>query len=405
MQVVITKAGLAAIVDAEATGTNAVKITKIGVGSGKYTPLDTATALVDETKKLDVTEGGTPGDNAIHVACRDDSADSYPVYEFGLFLEDGTLFAVYSQQEPILQKTATSQMLLSVDIKLEGVEASSITFGQVSYKFAAATSENAGIVALATEAETLAGTDAQKAVTPAMLAKLLATLERAGLIKIASEAEAKAGSDSSKAVTAATMKAAIDDRAASDQVAAGGSSVSKFLTPKSVLAIKASTGTVGLVELATEDEAKAGTDKERAVTPSGLKEAIAEAVVDATAEQKGVVQLATEEITGEGLSSALAVTPLGLKSAIDARAASEEEVRVGTEAEKFATPASLKAILEEINEKLSSLDERVTALEPTEEPEPEPEPEPETLSGSDGAETGGEETQMTTAAQEKTNGE
>lgn len=366
MQVVITNAGLEAIVNAQATGTNAVTISKIGVGSGKYTPLATASALVDETKRLDVIEGGTPGDNAIHVACRDDSADSYPVYEFGLFLEDGTLFAIYSQQDPIIQKTSTSQMMLSVDVKLEGVEASSISFGAVSYVFAAATSENAGIVELATEDEVLQGEDTQRAVTPAQLAKLLATLERAGLIKLASSDEAKAGTNADKAVTAAALKEALDARAASDEAAIGGESTTTFITPKSLLAVKASTGGSGLVELATETEAAAGTDEARVVTCAGLKAALDQSVVDATAEQKGVVQLATEDLTSEGVSAALAVTPLGLKAAIDARAATPDEVTVGTEEAHFVTPASLKATLDAINETLTDLDTRLKALEPAE---------------------------------------
>lgn len=367
MQVVITNAGLAAIVDAEATGTNAVKINKIGVGSGKYTPLPTATALIDETKRLDVIEGGTPGDNAIHVACRDDSADSYPIYEFGLFLEDGTLFALYSQQEPIIQKTSTSQMMLSIDVKLTGdVSASSITFGGLSYSFAGATSENAGIVELATEGETLAGTDTQRAVTPATLAALLATLERAGLIKLASGSEATAGTDTSKAVTPSAMKSALDARAASDEIAKAGTSTEHFITPSSMRSVTASTGGVGVVELATAAETVDGTDFTRAATPAGVKAAIDEAVVSATAEQEGVVQLATEEQTSAGVSTALAATPAGVKTALDERAASSEEIRVGTETAHFVTPASLKAILDEINDAIEDLEERVTALEPTE---------------------------------------
>ena len=366
MQILITNAGMEAIVNSDATGTNAVTIAKIGVGQGKYTPLPTATALVDEIKQLDVIEGGAPGDNAIHVACRDDGEDSYPVYEFGLFLEDGTLFAVYSQQEPIIQKTSTSQMLLSVDVKLSGVEASSITFGAVSYTFAAATSENAGIVELATEGETLAGTDTQRAVTPATLAALLATLERAGLIKLASGSEATAGTDTSKAVTPSAMKSALDARAASDEIAKAGTSTEHFITPSSMRSVTASTGGVGVVELATAAETIDGTDSTRAATPAGVKAAIDEAVVSATAEQEGVVQLATEEQTSAGVSTALAATPAGVKTALDERAASSEEIRVGTETAHFVTPASLKAILDEINDAIEDLEERVTALEPTE---------------------------------------
>ena len=111
MQIIITNAGLAAIVNGEATGTAAVQITKIGLGSGRYTPSKTQTALQSEFKQIDVIEGGDTGDNTIHVAIRDDSEDSYAVYEFGLYLADGTLFAVTSQQSVILQKVSTSQAL------------------------------------------------------------------------------------------------------------------------------------------------------------------------------------------------------------------------------------------------------------------------------------------------------
>ena len=58
MQIIITNAGLAAIVNGEATGTAAVQITKIGLGSGRYTPSKTQTALQNEFKQIDVIEGG-----------------------------------------------------------------------------------------------------------------------------------------------------------------------------------------------------------------------------------------------------------------------------------------------------------------------------------------------------------
>lgn len=119
------------------------------------------------------------------------------------------------------------------------------------------------------------------------------------------------------------------------------------------------------------------------MTPAGLAEAIAEAVIDATEEQKGVVMFASEDAAAEGISDALAVTPLGMKTAIDERAASDQEVEVGTENEKFITPASIKAILDEIRGAIESLDDRVKKLEPTETPQPEHEPsEPGTDSDS-----------------------
>ena len=364
MQIIITNAGLSAIVNGEATGTAAVQITKIGLGSGRYTPSKTQTALQNEFKQIDVIEGGDTGDNAIHVAIRDDSEDSYAVYEFGLYLADGTLFAVTSQQSVILQKVSTSQALLSVDI-----DSASITFEGMTYSFAAATTENAGICELATEAETLAGTDSQRAVTPSALAKLLATDTRSGLIKTATADEAKTGTDAAKAVTPAALKAAVDARAASDDVAAGGSSTTSFLTPKSVLAIEAGTGKKGLVELATETEAKAGTDATKAMTPATVKAAFDNAFASATEEQRGTVRLATPDEARAGTDATTAVSPANLKAAVDDRAATAEEVSVGTSTTKFVTPATLKTVIDALNQTIAELTARVEELEGGSEPD------------------------------------
>lgn len=369
MQIIITNAGLAAIVNGEATGTAAVQITKIGLGSGRYTPSKTQTALQSEFKQIDVIEGGDTGDNTIHVAIRDDSEDSYAVYEFGLYLADGTLFAVTSQQSVILQKVSTSQALVSVDIKFDGIDSASITFEGMTYSFAAATTENAGICELATEAETLAGTDSQRAVTPATLAKLLATDTRLGLIKTATADEAKTGTDAAKAVTPAALKAAVDARAASDDVAAGGSSTTQFLTPKSVLAIEAGTGKKGLVELATEAEAKAGTDATKVMTPATVKAAFDDFFASATEEQAGTVRLATPDEAKAGTDATTAVSPANLKAAVDDRAASAEEVSVGTSTTKFVTPATLKTVIDALNLTIAELTARVEELEGGSEPD------------------------------------
>lgn len=363
MQIIITNAGLAAIVNGEATGTAAVQITKIGLGSGRYTPSKTQTALQSEFKQIDVIEGGDTGDNTIHVAIRDDSEDSYAVYEFGLYLADGTLFAVTSQQSVILQKVSTSQALLSVDIKFDGIDTASITFEGMTYSFAAATTENAGICELATEAETLAGTDSQRAVTPSALAKLLATDTRLGLIKTATADEAKTGTDAAKAVTPAALKAAVDARAASDDVAAGGSSTTSFLTPKSVLAIEAGTGKKGLVELATEAEAKAGTDATKVMTPATVKAAFEDSFASATEEQRGTVRLATSDEAKAGTDETTAVSPATMKAAVDDRAASAEEVSVGTSTSKFVTPATLKTVIDALSQTIAELTARVEELE------------------------------------------
>lgn len=271
MDMIVTTAGHQALINALKTGTETVVVSKIGVGSGKYMPTESQTALISETKRLPIVEGGSAGDHYIHVAYQDPSEDVYSVHEIGLFLEDGTLFAVTSQTNAILQKTANATALLVIDIAFADIDVSSLTFGDVSFSNPEATAANSGVVTLATGEEVAAGTNAQKAVTPATLLSRTATAYRAGLVELATDGEATAGTDAARAVTPASAKAAIDARAASNADALAGISTTQFVTPSSLRAVKASSTLYGMVELATADEVVAGTDDSRAVTPAGLK--------------------------------------------------------------------------------------------------------------------------------------
>ena len=102
-----------------------------------------------------------------------------------------------------------------------------------------------GIVELATDAETQAGADATRAVTPAGLNSRAATEGLTGLIALAGGPEVQAGTNHTKAVT-----------------------------PAGLVNRTATETRTGLVELATVAEATAGVDTLRAVTPAGLKAAL-----------------------------------------------------------------------------------------------------------------------------------
>lgn len=80
-----------------------------------------------------------------------------------------------------------------------------------SYVLAVATDSRSGFVELATVAEVQAGTDVERAVTPAGLSGRTATETRTGLVELATTAEAKAGTDTARAVTSAGLAAAIAD--------------------------------------------------------------------------------------------------------------------------------------------------------------------------------------------------
>jgi hypothetical protein len=135
-----------------------------------------------------------------------------------------------------------------------------------------------GIIQLATAAQTQAGTDAVKAVTPAGLAALTATTGRRGLIEIATTEEAQAGTDDLRA-----------------------------LTPQALQQVTASLSRRGVIELASNAEVQAGTDEERAVTPAGLR------ACAATTTREGVLRIGTGTEVDAGESSSVAVVPNTLR--------------------------------------------------------------------------------------------
>lgn len=111
-----------------------------------------------------------------------------------------------------------------------------------------ATATQKGRVELATDAETITGTDDTRAVTPAGLAALTASATRDGLVELATDAEAITGADTARAVTPANLAAAVTTHVAA-----------------------ASTTVAGKVELATDAEAKTGSDTARAITAANLR--------------------------------------------------------------------------------------------------------------------------------------
>ena len=250
MNVVLTNAGLQAIVNAEQTGMAPVTVSHIAFGSGQYEASKTQNALRNQIKKLEVISGGTSQDNSIHVAVQDNSEDSYSVYEFGVFLSDGTLLGVYSQTgTAILQKSSQAVAQFEIGIKFENIDVKNISFGQVSFSYPYASSNNAGIMQFATSAEVVDGTNERKAVTPAALAARTATTSRTGLVQLASTTEAEEGTNNSKAVTPSGLAAALDKH-----------------TPEAATELKA-----GIMQVATQTETNAGVNDTDAVTPKKLQ--------------------------------------------------------------------------------------------------------------------------------------
>ncbi len=166
LQITITDAGRAEIINATNTGTNPVLIAEVGMGSGKYAPDPAQLALVTETKRLATISGVAVSPDTIHVTIRDETADAYNVSEIGLYTAAGTLFAVYSDPlNDFLQKTAGSTLLLSVDIVLGTLDATAITFGDTSFANPPASETVPGVALIASQIETDTGTDDAKLIT------------------------------------------------------------------------------------------------------------------------------------------------------------------------------------------------------------------------------------------------
>lgn len=167
--IIITNAGFNEIVNAEANGTAPVRITQIGFGRGQYSPSPYQTELVDEFKRINTISGGVTQSGVLHVSVVDSGLDDYIVHEVGLYTESGTLFGVYTQTTPIIQKVANSDISVVVDIVLTNVNPESVTIGDANFNLAPAEKNRAGVVELATAEEVLVATDDRRAITPAAL--------------------------------------------------------------------------------------------------------------------------------------------------------------------------------------------------------------------------------------------
>ncbi|MFA8392087.1 phage tail protein [Burkholderia ubonensis] len=185
----ITDAGRAALVAAGNTGTVARRVVEIGIGTAAF-PFDKGmTALPNERKRVTTFGGENVAPDTVHVVIQDDSDDQYSLYAFGLYLDNGVLFGVYVQGTPILEKSPSALLLLASDIVFASIDAEQLQFGPATFLNPPATTEQKGVVELATQAEVDAGTDDTRAVTPKTVATRYAALDGAtftGPVNVAS---------------------------------------------------------------------------------------------------------------------------------------------------------------------------------------------------------------------------
>lgn len=253
ISMIITAAGLDALVNAQDGTTEPIKVTHVGLTETAFTMAPTITAIPDELKRLATVSGQSSSETVIHMTALDSSADSYDVRGFGLYLEDGTLFAVYSQDDALFRKVAKTTFLFVQDLAFSSVVGGSIVFGDTLFLNPPATETMAGVAEIATQDEADAGADDTRIISPRKLrARLLAAIAPLEALLAA------LGDDlSSVSVTLTDAIAALTARTVtgSGLITGGGNlSASRILTVLS----------------ASATDVSAGLASDRAVTPAAL---------------------------------------------------------------------------------------------------------------------------------------
>jgi hypothetical protein len=182
---VLTNAGRQAIVDAVAGGTHAVVISQAGVTASAIVAAPTITSLPGEIKRISTVSGTAVDAFTVHLTVRDSSTDAYTVRSVALYLNDGTLFAVYSQPDPICQKADVTSFYMAADLTFAASDVAAITFGNTNFLNPPATTTTQGVAYLATISEALLGAVTNKIITPQAMAAVLANYVAATQLGIA----------------------------------------------------------------------------------------------------------------------------------------------------------------------------------------------------------------------------
>lgn len=135
-----------------------------------------------------------------------------------------------------------------------------------------------------------------------------ATTEKAGIVELATEDEITNGT-ANKVVTADGLKEVTD---------AINTAITNITNGTTAIDLpEATTEVKGIIEIATDTEATTGTATNLAVTPKQLKDAMdSVTVADASETQKGVVQIATSEEVEAGTATNKVMTVAQVKSMI-----------------------------------------------------------------------------------------
>ncbi len=187
-------------------------------------------------------------------------SNEYAVHTIGLYTNKGTLFAVYSQEQVIINKASSTIALISSDIAIKNLDTKNITFGDVEFINPPATETVVGVARFANEQEIDAGTDDSLAVSAKRLKQAIvkheqsrnhpdATLTSKGIVQLSN---ATNSTSEKLAATPKAVKAAYD------------------LADGKYTAQNATTAQKGIVQLSS---ATNSTSETQAATPKAVKAA------------------------------------------------------------------------------------------------------------------------------------
>ena len=203
-----------------------------------------------------------------------------------------------------------------------------------------ATTEVKGKIEIADEGEADAGTDETRAMTPALVERLLTPLRRAatiserGRIELATGTEADTGTDATKAMTPSLVKRVVkgfafkgsSERVPASQIPAASASLGAGehggLSSADYTALRAggaaaTESAAGTVRLATEAEATAGTSTTRVGTIKRIMDMIVARTPNASETVRGLTDFASETEARTGTDNTKAVTPLRLQQGLN----------------------------------------------------------------------------------------
>ncbi|HGC5078550.1 tail fiber protein [Escherichia coli] len=266
----MTDAGRQELVNANKTGTNKVEIVSVGLGSRYYVTSTSQTNITNEIKRLTTIGGKVVSPDTIHVTAKDDSKDEYVVHTIGLYTNKGTLFAVYSQEQAIINKASSTIALISSDIAIKTLDTKNITFGDIEFINPPATETVVGVARFANEQEIDAGTDDSLAVSAKRLKQAIvkheqsrnhpdATLTSKGFVQLSS------ATNSTSETLAATPKAV---KAAYDLANAKYTAQDATTARKGIVQLSSATNSTSETLAATPKAVKAAYDLAAGKAPS-----------------------------------------------------------------------------------------------------------------------------------------